>query len=281
MSRPCRGFAANPHSFFTILHRTAQFSSLRAIYFPAPFRRRVFLARKGPDRCPPLPPSFYDRLLPAAVVLACLVAATQWTAALLAYQPALGRRGSISSASSSTPPGSSSPGGWPSAPRRPASSPAPGRWQPSAASRPASSPRGSRLAGRSWVAVHNLWLGPLGGFSGRARGGAPLGQGHRARGSRWPLPAPRRPRARVGRGPDPLRQGRRPGRPHPHDLARLGRRSTTSRARTGSSPPAGARSSRTACCSTPPTRSRPASTRCSRCARASTRCAMCTTSPTS
>ncbi len=39
---------------------------------------------------PSLPPAILRPLLPAAVVLVSLVAATQWTAALLAYQPALG-----------------------------------------------------------------------------------------------------------------------------------------------------------------------------------------------
>jgi len=39
---------------------------------------------------PSLPSAVLRPLLPAAVVLVCLVAATQWTAALLAYQPALG-----------------------------------------------------------------------------------------------------------------------------------------------------------------------------------------------
>src|SRR5512145_1876117 len=39
---------------------------------------------------PPLPPAIIRPLLAAAVVLASLVAATQWTAALLAYHPALG-----------------------------------------------------------------------------------------------------------------------------------------------------------------------------------------------
>jgi hypothetical protein len=39
---------------------------------------------------PSLPPAIVRPLLAAAVVLAALVAATQWTAALLAYHPALG-----------------------------------------------------------------------------------------------------------------------------------------------------------------------------------------------
>src|SRR6185437_12509550 len=46
-SEPCREFAANPHSFFTILHRTAQFSSLRSLLISRHLFAGVLLARKG------------------------------------------------------------------------------------------------------------------------------------------------------------------------------------------------------------------------------------------
>ena len=55
---------------------------------------------------------------------------------------------------------------------------------------------------------------------------------------------------------------------------------TTSRARTGHSPPAGARASRTACCSTRPMRSRRPTTRCWKCGAALMRCATFRTWPT-
>jgi type IV secretion system protein VirD4 len=56
--------------------------------------------------------------------------------------------------------------------------------------------------------------------------------------------------------------------------------STTSRARTGRSPPAGARASRIACCSTRPMRSRRPTTRCWKCGAARMKCATCRTSRT-
>ena len=46
---PCRDFAVNPHSFFTILHGTAQFYSLRTDLFPGHiFAAILFIARRGP-----------------------------------------------------------------------------------------------------------------------------------------------------------------------------------------------------------------------------------------
>ena len=77
-----------------IFHRTSQYCAIQLLesHFisRALFAGDDFPARKGPASMPSLSSVLLRPLLPAAVVLACLVAATQWTAALLAYQPALG-----------------------------------------------------------------------------------------------------------------------------------------------------------------------------------------------
>ena len=173
---------------------------------------------------PSLPPAIVRPLLAAAVVLASLVAATQWTAALLAYHPALGA------------PWLDLLGLKLYAPWKVFS-----WWLAFGAQAPGVFARTGTLAALGGVVAGLI---ASGGAARRAGHGTPsttygsarwarsadvreaglfCRQGHRARGPRRPLPAPRRPRARAGRGSHPLRQGRRPGGAHPDDLAGLRR----------------------------------------------------------
>ena len=103
----------------------------------------------------------------------------------------------------------------------------------------------------------------------------------RARPLRRPLPAPRRPRARPRRGADAVGQRRRPGAADAADLDRLRRHPRHQ----GRELAADRRLARQvlALPAVRPDQSRcpPASIRCWRCARARTRCATCRTSPTS
>ena len=91
--------------------------------------------------------SISQGLLAIAVTLACLVAATQWAAAMLGYQAALGHAWIDLAGSRSTRRGSCSPGGWRSTPRHPACLRVPAPSRPSGELRPAWSRSGEPPGG--------------------------------------------------------------------------------------------------------------------------------------
>src|SRR6185295_18419306 len=86
----CRDFAANPLPFFTILHSSHPIYRVGCAHGPAHPLHESSSACQGSASMPSFRFAVVQVSAAAAAALLCLTAATQWAAAMLGYQPALG-----------------------------------------------------------------------------------------------------------------------------------------------------------------------------------------------